>query len=285
MSSKFINTNNKTYKYVYFPIKDCREEIKTWINNNYKIVLSSSTCYEILKLNMYKSNNPKQLNFNKIVYWGYYMEIILLRELKKQFKFNIINSNQRVIHYKFNNIQASADGIIKNIFKQNTFTILEIKCPTNGRIPYRPYIKDYLQVLIELECYQLNNAILFYWSPSGFNMFHIIKPTIEHWNNNILLLLLYHTYNKKQLINLLKSKDLTNIQKNNLFKIILNKNLQTKDYLRQQIANSSINNNLIKTICYQYTKSEYTVINNIQWIYNVNKTFGFNRINKFKVNY
>lgn len=90
--------------------------------------------------------------------------------------------NSTIRHYKKNsNIYATSDGILKEAVKGKDLSLLEVKCPFSGILPRFIRINDYLQMLLQMNCYQIDNMIHVVWIPSGFVIWYI-ENDLHLWN-------------------------------------------------------------------------------------------------------
>lgn len=106
-------------------------------------------------------------------YWGVQMEYKLINMIKNVFKFNYLSTSTK--YYKDNNnIYCVSDGMLVDAFKGYKYTNVEFKCPYNGKVSKFIKIVDYLQIQLEMACYEVYNTLLFVWTPSGFVQWHVL---------------------------------------------------------------------------------------------------------------
>lgn len=141
----------------------------------------------------YNKHNTKIYNHNKVynhnkkqkelnTFWGRYMENKVVEMLKNSFKFKIDNIISSEMYENNPNINSSCDGIIYNCCKGRESTLLEIKCPYSGIIYKYIKIAHYLQLMLEMVCYNKDNIIYCVWCPSGFVLWHVTLDR-KLWNN------------------------------------------------------------------------------------------------------
>lgn len=111
-------------------------------------------------------------------FWGRQMEWRVGQMLQNAFKLEPFSSKSTLnichrYYSKIPSISASCDGVVRNACLNKPKTLIEIKCPYNGRIPKIIRINDYLQMLVEMSCYQVDNIIYVCWCPSGFSLWYI----------------------------------------------------------------------------------------------------------------